>query len=249
MLNPLQLPIRPPAPNRDAVRRPVVERRPALRLAAEADASIARLRYHGWRRHLKRTVDIVATAFALPAALPLMAVVAVMVKLSSPGPILFRQDRVGRAGETFRILKFRTMHVDADERLRADPELYAAYVANDYKLDCAVDPRVPAIGQFLRKSSLDELPQLFNVLAGSMSLVGPRPIVREELGCYGDMAVSYFQLRPGLTGLWQVEGRNIVRYPERAHMDHDYLYSWRFRSDLSIMARTVPLVLGRRGCH
>jgi len=207
------------------------------------------LRYHGRRRHIKRLLDVAIALASMPVALPLMAAVALLVRFGSDGPALYRQDRVGQGGESFRIYKFRTMYVDSDERLRADGDLYAEYVANDFKLRNDVDPRVTRLGRFLRNTSLDELPQLFNVLGGSMSLVGPRPIVRDELARYGDAVPSYLQLRPGLTGRWQVEGRNVVRYPERANLDHDYLMNWRLRADLAIMVKTVPSVLRRRGCQ
>jgi exopolysaccharide production protein ExoY len=205
------------------------------------------LRYHGWRRHLKRTMDVAVVLLALPLLLPLMLIVAALVKRSSPGPVLYRQVRLGQHGASFRVLKFRTMYMDSDERLCADPELYRQYVANDFKLHNEVDPRVTRLGRFLRTSSLDELPQLFNVLAGSMSLVGPRPIVPDELSCYAEAASSYLDVRPGLTGRWQVDGRNFVRYPERAHLDTEYLQTWRFRTDVAILMKTVPSVLRRHG--
>ncbi|MGH9137395.1 MAG: sugar transferase [Acidimicrobiales bacterium] len=207
------------------------------------------LPYHGWRRVLKRLIDVTVTLAVMPGALPLMAVLAIAVRCSSRGPAIFRQDRVGQFGKVIRVLKFRTMHVDADRHLRADPQLYAEYVANDYKLPTGIDPRVTRLGRFLRRTSLDELPQLFNVLGGSMSLVGPRPIIREELPRYGDAVASYLQMRPGLTGRWQLDGRNLVRYPERAYLDHDYLQTWRLSTDLVILMRTVPSVLRRRGCQ
>lgn len=225
----------------------VVEiRRPHLELVRPPRPA---LRYRGWRRHLKRAFDVTVVALSLPVMLPLMAVVAVLVKLSSAGPVLYRQERLGQDGTTFQVLKFRTMYVDSDERLRADRDLYRAYVANDYKLPNEVDPRVTKRGRFLRTSSLDELPQLFNVLSGTMSLVGPRPIVCDELERYGDAASSYLAVRPGLTGRWQVDGRNFVRYPERAQLDTEYLESWRLRTDVSILMKTIPSVLRRHGCQ
>lgn len=222
--------------------------RPHLRPVPEV-AVRPSLRYHGWRRHLKRALDIAVVLLAIPLLLPLMLLVAALVKASGPGPVLYRQVRLGQHGQRFRVLKFRTMYVDSDERLRADAELYRQYVANDFKLHNEVDPRVTRIGGFLRTSSLDELPQLFNVLAGTMSLVGPRPIVPDELRCYGAAAPSYLELRPGLTGRWQVDGRNFVRYPERADLDTEYLRTWRLRTDLLILVKTVPSVLRRHGCQ
>ncbi len=230
-----------------------------LGAAASPDASVLRLapgtvepstlRYHGWQRGLKRFIDVAVTLACMPFALPVMAILAIVVRSTSEGPALFRQQRVGQFGEMFSVLKFRSMYVDADQRLRIDPVLFAEYVANDFKLGADVDPRLTRVGRFLRMSSLDELPQLFNVLAGSMSLVGPRPVVHDELSNYGDAVVSYLQLRPGITGRWQVDGRNLVRYPERAYLDRDYLLSWRLRTDLLILARTLPSILRRRGCR
>jgi exopolysaccharide production protein ExoY len=222
---------------------------PALRLVVDNRTRSAPLRYHGWERYIKRGMDIAVTLLALPFALPIMAVIALAIRRDSEGPAIFKQERMGQNGRPFRMLKFRTMHVDSEERLAADPELYATYVAHDFKVPNDQDPRVTRVGRFLRYSSLDELPQLFNVLRGSMSLVGPRPILLEQLMSTPEAIPSYVQLRPGLTGRWQVEGRNFVQYPERAELDREYLENWTVRSDLWILLRTVPLVLKRRGCQ
>jgi lipopolysaccharide/colanic/teichoic acid biosynthesis glycosyltransferase len=140
------------------------------------------------------------------------------------------------------------MRRDAEEVLLADPELYMAYVANDYRLDCDDDPRVTRVGRFLRKTSLDELPQLFNVLLGHMSIVGPRPVVAEELQrCYNGFSDEYLAVRPGITGPWQVSGRYDVRYPERAAIDAHYVNTWTLRGDLGIIARTPKAMIGRPG--
>jgi lipopolysaccharide/colanic/teichoic acid biosynthesis glycosyltransferase len=202
-----------------------------------------------WRRHVKRGLDLVVVVALVPVAIPLMLVIAALIKWKSPGPVLFRQERVGRQGELFGMLKFRTMYVDATERLCADPELHAAYVANDYKLPADQDPRIAPFGRFLRRTSLDELPQLFNVLRGDMSLVGPRPIVPGELVCYGNLAGWYLSVRPGLTGRWQCNGRSTVRYPERAELDAEYVATWSLRQDARILLKTIPSVLRRHGAH
>ena len=205
--------------------------------------------HHGWRHHAKRVMDITLTVALLPIALPVMAVIAIVIKSRSRGPVLFRHDRLGRDGRMFQMLKFRTMYVDATERLETEPGLFDAYVFNDFKLSVDDDPRIVPGGRFLRRTSLDELPQLFNVLAGSMSLVGPRPIVAGELECYGKHAWAYLGVKPGITGRWQTDGRNHVRYPERAELDADYVATWSLRQDVVILLKTVPKVLRRHGSH
>lgn len=199
----------------------------------------------GWRG--KRVLDVVGALALILLFLPLMAVVALAVKLTSPGPVLFRQTRVGRQGRHFGILKFRTMVEDSEARLAQDPELYRMYVERSHKLACHVDPRVTRVGRMLRTWSIDELPQVFNVLAGHMSLVGPRPVVPSELEKYGEHADAYLALRPGLTGLWQVSGRSEVVFPERAHLDVRYGLACTLWHDLKLLARTPLAVLMRRG--
>ncbi len=194
-------------------------------------------------------MDIVLTVAILLIALPVMAAIAIAIKARSRGPVLFRHERLGRDGQTFQMLKFRTMYADAPERLYAEPTLHAAYVHNDFKLTLDEDPRIVPGGRFLRRSSLDELPQLFNVLAGSMSLVGPRPIVAGELECYGPHGWAYLGVRPGITGHWQTNGRNHVRYPERAALDADYVARWSLGRDVLILLKTVPRVVRGHGAH
>lgn len=198
---------------------------------------------------LKRMTDIFVSSVAFVALLPVMAVTALAVKLCDPGPILFCQERLGLNGNRFKLYKFRSMRVDAEERLKSDPVLLRRYIDNDYKLPEPEDPRISPLGRFLRKSSLDELPQLINVLMGDMSLVGPRPIVPAEIENYRPYEVVLLSARPGLTGHWQVSGRSDVRYPERAYMDLDYIGLNSILSDLGILARTVPAVLRRKGAH
>lgn len=195
----------------------------------------------GWAG--KRATDVAVTVVMLVLFLPVLAVVAAAVRLTSPGPVLFRQRRVGRGGQEFSILKFRTMRADAERQLRADPELHERFVAGGHKLPSGADPRVTRIGRILRRTSFDELPQLFNVLAGDMSLVGPRPVERTQLDRdYGGFRQSYLALRPGLTGLWQVSGRSRIGFPERAHLDERYLASCGPWVDARILLRT-PLVI------
>lgn len=198
---------------------------------------------------LKRAVDVVVAAVGLFVTMPLMAAIAVAIKILDPGPALFRQVRLGEGGRPFQMWKFRSMRTDAEEVLLGDPELYARYVENNYKLADSEDPRISRIGRFLRKTSLDELPQLANVLKGDMTLVGPRPIVPRELEMYAPYHDLLLSVRPGLTGQWQVSGRSEVPYPQRAHMDLDYVTGHSVGEDLSIMVRTLPSVVRRRGAH
>jgi lipopolysaccharide/colanic/teichoic acid biosynthesis glycosyltransferase len=178
---------------------------------------------------------------------PVMVTIAVLVRRDG-GPAMFRQVRVGRNGRPFRIWKFRTMSPDAEQRLH-DEGLYERYVANGFKLPADEDPRITRIGRWLRSTSLDELPQLVNVLVGSMSLVGPRPVVPAELELYGSLRRAYVSLRPGLTGYWQANGRSDVGFPERAVIDSYYYDHQSLRLDLRILARTLGAVITRRGAQ
>jgi lipopolysaccharide/colanic/teichoic acid biosynthesis glycosyltransferase len=209
----------------------------------------ATLRYHSSWRHAKRGLDLFLVVISLPVTLIAMAVIATVVKLGSPGPVLYKQRRLGQGGAEITVLKFRTMAVGSSEQLRADSDLSRRYLENDYKLPVDEDPRIVRGGRFLRRCSLDELPQLFNVLGGSMSLVGPRPILAEELTCYGAWASAYLESKPGITGRWQTDGRCTVRYPERAKMDADYLQNWTLAGDLGILLKTIPAVVRRNGAH
>jgi lipopolysaccharide/colanic/teichoic acid biosynthesis glycosyltransferase len=192
----------------------------------------------------QRAFDLVAGSVIVVLTAPLMLAVAVAVRLTSRGPVVFRQTRIGRNGEPFECSKFRTMRTDAEDRLAAilleDAEARAAF-EKDFKLP--VDPRVTRFGRLLRRTSLDELPQLFNVLRGEMSLVGPRPVVPEELGRYGSSAQVVLQVRPGMTGPWQVNGRNSLPYDERIHLDVDYALNRSLGGDIDILFRTVRCVL------
>ena len=198
---------------------------------------------------LKRGVDVLVATVGLVIMMPLMAAIAVAIKIFDPGPALFRQVRLGERGRPFQMWKFRSMRTDAEEVLLSDPELYARYVANNYKLADSEDPRISRIGAFLRRTSLDELPQLVNVLKGDMTLVGPRPIVPRELEMYAPYHDLLLSVRPGLTGQWQVNGRSEVPYPQRAHMDLDYVAGHSVGEDFSIMVRTLPSVVRRRGAN
>jgi exopolysaccharide production protein ExoY len=192
----------------------------------------------------KRAVDVVLSLVLLVLAVPLFLMVALVIKLGSPGPVFFRQRRVGRGGVDFPMLKFRTMHPDSEERLRADPDLRERFLQGSHKIPSRLDPRVTAVGRVLRRLSLDELPQLVNVLLGHMSIVGPRPVERTQLvRDYGVHEASYLALRPGLTGLWQVSGRSRVQFPERARLDCRYLERCGPWTDAKIILRTPRAVV------
>ncbi len=202
----------------------------------------------------KRWMDLAVIVTAMPLWLPVMAVIAVWIKITDPGPIFYRQSRVGRYRTPFRAIKFRSMVVDADAKLRhyldAHPELLEEWESS-HKLKG--DPRITKVGRFLRKTSLDELPQLWNVLVGDMSLVGPRPIIdcsnydREYIQEHPEVFELYQMVRPGITGMWQVSGRNTTSYKQRVYFDRFYLNNWCLELDCFILWRTVKTALFREG--
>jgi Undecaprenyl-phosphate galactose phosphotransferase WbaP len=197
----------------------------------------------------KRAVDIVGASLLLLALAPVMLVLCLLVRMDG-GPAFFAHTRIGANGRTFGCLKFRSMCIDAERRLQdlldRDPAARAEW-ERDYKL--RNDPRITAIGRFLRQSSLDELPQLINVLMGDMSLVGPRPIVNGEVSRYGTAIQEYLRCRPGITGLWQTSGRNDVNYDKRVELDTRYARNWSFTQDIVILFRTVGVVFKRSGAY
>ncbi len=197
-----------------------------------------------YRRYGKRLFDIVFALTALVLFLPLYVAIALLIYVSSPGPVLYVQTRVGQGGRRFRCMKFRTMVVGADkmlaELLENCPQCRAEF-DQTYKLK--QDPRITAIGKWLRLTSLDEFPQFWNVLVGDMSVVGPRPLVPEELPKYGDAIHEVLSVRPGITGLWQVSGRNDIPYPRRVQMDARYARHFTFAWDVRIALKTVGVVL------
>jgi lipopolysaccharide/colanic/teichoic acid biosynthesis glycosyltransferase len=204
----------------------------------------------GFEVVLKRIFDLVVAATLFTLTGPLMLIIGMVIKLSSPGPIFFRQERIGRDGRRIFIRKFRTMRWDAEEVLKSDRDLYRKYVENNYKLPKGEDPRVTFVGRILRELSLDEIPQLINVLNGEMSIVGPRPVVPEEIEKYGDYASLLLSVQPGLTGQWQISGRSdIADYARRVRLDMEYIRDQSVRKDLQILFRTVPVVLSREGAH
>ncbi|MFK7875492.1 MAG: sugar transferase [Paracoccaceae bacterium] len=195
----------------------------------------------------KRVLDFILAILALPFVLPVIAILCVLVRRDG-GPGFFGHTRIGQNGMRFRCWKIRTMRPNAEdylaEYLRNSPEAAKEWEA-DHKL--THDPRITPLGNFLRRSSLDELPQLLNILRGEMSFVGPRPIVTAELAKYGVYAESYISVKPGLTGLWQVSGRNEISYSERVQLDMDYIASQSLTQDLTIIAKTAQAVLARTG--
>jgi exopolysaccharide production protein ExoY len=199
-----------------------------------------------YARRWKRSLDVGMVLVAAPFLLPIMLVIAVLLKLRG-GPAMYSQPRIGRKGEVFRFWKFRTMVPDADEKLAAylalNPDAAREW-ERDQKL--SHDPRITPLGKILRKTSLDELPQLWNVLVGDMSLVGPRPFMPEQQQLYPGLD-QYFAVRPGLTGLWQVSERNDVSFRQRAEMDRVYAGSISFASDVHIIAQTFAVVVRATG--
>lgn len=200
------------------------------------------------RRTLKRAFDILFSGVALTLLAPVFGVIALALRLREPGPVFFSHKRVGLDGKEFRCLKFRTMRTDGDRRLEwvfsIDPIARTEW-ETDQKL--ARDPRVHAIGNVLRRTSLDELPQFWNVLKGDMSIVGPRPITWGESDKYGQHFADYCSVKPGITGAWQVGGRSETSYDYRVGLDVDYVRHATFLDDIRIVFKTVGVVLAQRG--
>ncbi len=208
--------------------------------------SINKMRLNGAEVFLKRLLDVLVAGTVLMISWPILLLIAIAVKVDSSGPIFYRRRVIGVGGKVFDALKFRTMYVDAEDRLSQDPELRRQFELN-YKLK--VDPRVTRVGRYLRRASLDELPQLVNVLLGQMSLIGPRMITLEERIRYGKWHMNLTTVKPGITGLWQVSGRSDVGYEERVMLDMHYIRNYSLWLDLYILWRTVPAVLKGHGAY
>lgn len=217
---------------------------PAYRPAQTVVQTRLRPDDRGSYEKVTRAIDVVGALVGIALTFPVMGLVAAAVKLTSRGPAVFHQLRVGQDGQLFRCYKFRTMVVDAEQVLDRNPELKAEFLKR-HKLDR--DPRITPIGKFLRKTSLDELPQFFNVLIGDMTLVGPRPIVPPELVKYGDYADRLIEVKPGLTGLWQVSGRSETTYEERVMLDMEYIENRSVIGNLKLIFKTVFVTLARKG--
>jgi Undecaprenyl-phosphate galactose phosphotransferase WbaP len=199
---------------------------------------------------IKRLYDITVSLILLILLSPMLGICAFLIKITSPGPVLYFQKRVGKNGDRFNFVKFRSMYLDSKLALRKifheNPELRAEW--DQYQKLCD-DPRVTSVGKFLRRFSLDELPQLWNVFIGDMSLVGPRPFIPEQMDYYRDIYDLYVAFRPGLTGLWQVSGRNTTTYEERVRLDGEYCRNWSLWLDLVILLRTVWVVIRGKGAY
>lgn len=199
----------------------------------------------------KRMFDLLVATLALTSALLLFFLIALLIRLIAGGPVFYKHARIGFRSKRFNCLKFRTMVVDADMRLAdwldASPEARAEF-QRDKKLKN--DPRIiPVIGSFLRKTSLDELPQFINVLRGEMSVVGPRPVTAAEIPDYEDRAAAYLSTRPGITGLWQVSGRNLLTFRQRVEIDLDYVQNWSLQRDIAIIRRTFGVLITGYGAY
>lgn len=204
---------------------------PSVRQSLQPDRSI-------------RVLDLTIAISIFILVLPLMAFCALAIRLSGPGPVIFRQARVGRGGREFTCFKFRTMHDGAEPAINSlllEKSRFQEEWASIYKL--RADPRVTAFGRFMRRYSLDELPQLLNVMNGDMSIVGPRPIVSDEVQRYGGHFLDYCSVNPGITGLWQVSGRHSLSYDERVRLDAEYASKKSVQLDLLILWRTLPVVI------
>ncbi len=204
----------------------------------------------GTGARIKRFMDVLLSTLGIAVLSPLLLVLAALVRCTSRGPVLFGHQRLGEGGKPIRVYKFRSMEADAEKKLQKildeDPVLRAEYEAT-FKL--SNDPRITAVGRWLRKTSLDELPQLFNVVAGTLSLVGPRPIVATEIDKYGPAASAILRVPPGMTGLWQVSGRSDLGYDERVRLDMEYITHWSLWLDLRILFATIPAVLRKKGAR
>lgn len=219
-------------------------RRPVGTISAESPERLFRYRV------IKRGLDLALVFLCLPVLLVVIGVIALAIRMTSPGPIFFSHRRIRGHGRFFSMWKFRTMCVNSaevlEDYLAANPEARAEW-RKDHKLK--YDPRVTRVGEFLRRTSLDELPQIWNVITGTMSLVGPRPIVAAEVEKYGPFFADYCLVKPGVTGLWQVSGRSRISYPERVQLDRHYAHHWTLMSDLRILFRTLSSVVNQDGAY
>ena len=195
---------------------------------------------------VKRAFDLVVALFGLILLLPIIPVIAVMIKLDTSGPVFFKQDRVGKDGRKFEFYKFRSMHEDADQR-KKDLEALNEQDGPVFKVQS--DPRITSVGKFLRRSSLDEIPQIFNVVKGDMTIVGPRPPIPSEVERYQPWHWKRLEVTPGITCLWQISGRSHLSFNEWMRLDMEYLKHRSFTTDLLIFLKTIPAVIARKGAY
>lgn len=233
------------APNLTDISGPRVHTRPVAGLPL---IHVETPRYEGAKQFTKRCFDIAASGIAIILLSPAMLVVALIVSLSSEGPALFRQQRVGRNGEPFTMVKFRSMVTDAEDRLQALID-HDRTIGNDVLFKMREDPRVTPIGKFMRRFSVDELPQLFNIFTGDMSVVGPRPPLPKEVEQYEEHVHRRFLVKPGLTGLWQVSGRSDLSWEESVRLDLYYVENWSLADDFVLIWRTAKAVIRRDGAY
>lgn len=230
----------PVIPEHPVSRRPGRTLRAVRRRAAWHSAQAA-------ARVAKRTFDIVASSLLLLALSPLFALIAILIRLESKGPIFFLQQRVGKYGRTFPIWKFRSMYVDAEARRVALENNRS--MSDGIRFKMKKDPRITRVGRFIRKASIDELPQLWNVLKGDMSLVGPRPPIPKEVAEYTLVDRRRLDVVPGITCIWQVSGRADIPFEQQVEMDIDYIEQQSLRTDLALLLKTIPAVLFARGAY
>lgn len=198
----------------------------------------------------KRLTDIILSVIALICFSPVFLFVFIASRFGeNKGPVFFKQVRIGKNGKPFKIYKFRSMVVGADEILHKNKKLYAKYVNNNYKLEPDEDPRITKIGAWLRRTSIDEIPQFINTLKGDMSIIGPRPIVKEELAEYGDRVDKFLSVKPGAMGLWQASGRSNIGYPERCDMELSYVDHASYWFDCQIMFKNVISIFKHTGAY
>ncbi|MBV8690059.1 MAG: sugar transferase, partial [Actinobacteria bacterium] len=208
--------------------------------------SLDRRELRRWDATVKRASDLIGAGALMVFAAPVMGVLALAVRLTSPGPAFFRQDRVGKDGKHFRMYKIRSMVADAEDQLE---ELEKSHGADGVLFKMRQDPRVTRVGSVIRRWGLDELPQLINVLRGDMSLVGPRPALPRETAKYTDRVRARLRVKPGLTGLWQVNGRHELSFDDYIRYDLFYVENWSIGLDLYVIGKTLPALLTRRGSY
>ena len=198
----------------------------------------------------KRLTDIVLSLLALICFCPVFLGVWIANRFGdNKGPLFFKQTRIGKNGKPFKMYKFRSMIVNADEMLHSNIELYEKYVENNYKLEPDEDPRITNLGRWLRRTSIDEIPQFINILKGDMSIVGPRPVVKEELKEYGDRVDKFLSVKPGAMGLWQASGRSNIGYPERCDLELSYVDHASYWYDVKIMFKNIISIFKNTGAY
>lgn len=199
---------------------------------------------------MKRIMDVFGSLIGILITIPIAAILWIAYQFGeNRGPLFFKQKRIGKDGKVFYIYKFRSMIVNAEGRLKENEVLYKQYRQNNYKLEQEQDPRVTKLGRILRKTSIDEFPQFFNVIKGELSIVGPRPVVEEELNEYKNYKTLFLSVKPGITGYWQTRGRSDIGYPERVYIELDYVRNQCLSLDIKIIFSTVLQVLKRKGAY